>query len=62
MTSKLKTKRYDVPTVEHNRRKTDQPGFDTPATKNDIELLKAKIEEVLKKLSDEEIIVPTPKI
>jgi hypothetical protein len=62
MTLKQKTNRYDVPTIEHNRRKTDQPGFDSPATKKDIELLKSKIEEVLERLRDDEIIISTPKI
>lgn len=63
MTSK-KTKRYDVPTVEHNRRKTDQPGFDPPATKKDIEELKLLVKNTLETLlaKDEEITIPTPKI
>lgn len=59
-----KTKRYDVPTVEHNRRKTDQPGFDPPASKKDIEELKLLVKNTLDKLlaKDEEITIPTPKI
>jgi len=64
MTSKQKSKRYDVPTVEHNRRKSDQPGFDPPATKKDIEELKLLVKNTLATLlaKDEEIIIPTPKI
>ena len=64
MTSKQKSKRYDVPTVEHNRRKSDQSGFNPPATKKDIEELKLLIKNTLDTLlaKDEEITIPTPKI
>jgi len=47
MTSKQKYRRYDVPAIKHNRRKTDKLGNKIPVTQADFLELKKAIDTTL---------------